>query len=129
MSQTFFVFVARSYSRNHKKFFTSFCIFSPFLHNSMAAPNDAVYDISYQYDFRAISMLLLLKCLVIVIKGKCCSRHDEKLIVIRGKHCSHHDNRGIIIIVNGLNQGSPLGLKNLWCDYHRTNILFDAQFQ
>ena len=48
-----------------------------------AAPYDAVYDV---YDFRAILMLLMLKCLVIVIGAMRCGRHDD---------------RGIVIVVNG----------------------------
>ena len=48
-------------------------------------------------------MLLMLKCLVIVIEGKRCGRHDDNLIVIEGKRCGRHDDRGIVIVVNGLN--------------------------
>ena len=47
-------------------------------------------------------MLLMLKCLVIVIRGKCYGHHDDNLIIIRGKCCNCHDNWGIVIIMNEL---------------------------
>ena len=49
-------------------------------------------------------MLLMLKCLVIVIGGRLCGRHDDNFIAIRGKRYGRHDDGGMVIVVNGLKQ-------------------------